>query len=354
MRRNKPVELDLAIMRGLQFIYRSACDLENFALYGHDYLFCFCCIAATSRNVELRRTALNIGYELARQWRRKHADVANDVDADDVANLVIGSYAADRLGARDHALKQKLREVAGCFASRDYLCFDPATEPPPTDVPDECECGACNPRGRKTCLRCKRGLTMLSRYGVWVDALTRSYIGERYGVRLGAAFVDVIKWLPFMRPYPKYQYGDDPDFYWVVYAITHVVYTLNDYSCYDLSPDWLPDEYSFLKRSLKQAIVMEDPETMGEFLDSLKAFGLSEDHPLIVKGMTYLLSEQNADGSWGDLEAEDTYERYHPTWTAIDGLREYALRTERLSFQGLRPLLAHNTKKRVRIRAAGH
>jgi hypothetical protein len=91
---------------------------------------------------------------------------------------------------------------------------------------------------------------------------------------------------------------------------------------------------------------MEDPETMGEFLDTLKSFGLPEDHPLIVKGLSYLLSHQNPDGSWGDVEAEDIYERYHPTWTAIDGLREYAWRGERLSFQRLRPVLVCDTKNR--------
>jgi len=37
---------------------------------------------------------------------------------------------------------------------------------------------------------------------------------------------------------------------------------------------------------------------MGEFLDSLKSFGLAENHPLILKGVNYLLATQNPDGSW--------------------------------------------------------
>jgi hypothetical protein len=69
---------------------------------------------------------------------------------------------------------------------------------------------------------------------------------------------------------------------------------------------------------------MEDAESTGELLDTLKSFGLSEAHPLIQKGKDFLLASQNPDGSWGDLSAKDIYERYHPTWTAIDGLREYA------------------------------
>jgi hypothetical protein len=43
----------------------------------------------------------------------------------------------------------------------------------------------------------------------------------------------------------------------------------------------------------------------------------------------YLLATQNADGSWGDAEAKDIYRRYHPTWTAIDGLRDYKWKRRR-------------------------
>lgn len=342
---NRYIERDLAIKRGMEFIYRTACDSENFEMYGYDYLCCFHCIESTSKDINLRRMARKMGQERALQWRREHTRVPADADADAIAYLVLGSDSADRLGVRDGGFKKQIRQVADRFDAEDYLGFDAATEAPPQDVPEECECGACNPRGRKTCHRCRRRLTMMRSYAVWVDALTRSYIGERYGIRLGASFADVIKWLPTMRPYPTYDDGDNLDFYWAAYAVTHVVYALNDYSLYNLSPSWLPHEYAFLKRNLKQAIVMEDPETMGEFLDTLKSFGLPADHPLMAKGLTYLLSRQNPDGSWGEAEAEDIYERYHPTWTAIDGLRDYRWRGERLSFQRLRPLLTCDTKR---------
>jgi hypothetical protein len=148
-----------------------------------------------------------------------------------------------------------------------------------------------------------------------------------------------------MRPYPnRSRHGDGLDFYWSIYAVTHVVYTLNDYSAYQLSPSWLPDEYAFLKRNLTEAIKMEDPEALGEFLDCLKSFGLAENHPLIRKGLDYLLSCQNSDGSWGEPNADDIYVRFHSTWTAIDGLREYNWRGKRLSFQRLKPLLGEWAK----------
>ncbi|HEY2016923.1 MAG TPA: hypothetical protein VGH38_25640, partial [Bryobacteraceae bacterium] len=50
---------------------------------------------------------------------------------------------------------------------------------------------------------------------------------------------------------------------------------------------------------------------------------LTNDDPHIRAGFDYLLSVQNPDGSWGDVKDPDPYGRYHPTWTSIDGLRDY-------------------------------
>jgi squalene cyclase len=62
---------------------------------------------------------------------------------------------------------------------------------------------------------------------------------------------------------------------------------------------------------------------MGEYLDSLRAFGIGFEDPAIRKGFEFLLSVQNHDGSWGDVHDPDIYGRYHPTWTSVDGLRDY-------------------------------
>ena len=339
MRTFRLAERERAIHRGMEFIYRTACEPENFDQYSYDFLCCFHVISASSSDPDLKRQARAMGRERARAFRRKYPRLPADVDADMIAFLVFGDDAAIRLGVRENNLKDQIRRVAGGFAAKDYLWFDAPNEPPPVDIPEECECGALNTRGKKVCRRCKQPLEMMSRYAIYIDALTRAYIGERYGVTLGARYADVIKWLPGLRPYEEHRNGDNPHFYWEVYAITHVVYTMNDYSLYRLSPRWFPDEFAFLKKNLKEAIAMEDAETLGEFMDALKAFGLGEAHPLIRQGVDYLLATQNEDGSWGDMEAEDIYGRYHPTWTAIDGLRQYAWRGERLSFPRLRPLI---------------
>ena len=39
----------------------------------------------------------------------------------------------------------------------------------------------------------------------------------------------------------------------MVLAITHLVYTLNDYNRYRLSQEWLPQEFEFLRENLQGA-----------------------------------------------------------------------------------------------------
>lgn len=325
-------------MRGLEFIYATARDPANFADYGFDYTFCLHWIASTSRDRALRRAARVMAVECARRWREANPTLPEDADAETIAQAVFGGLTADRLGLRDAAFRREVRGAALNVNVCDVLWFDPTEGPPPDDLPNDCACGEVNTRGRATCRGCRRRLKRLSRYELWLLALIRSYLGERYRVKLGASYADVLRFLPSMRPYPKRADGYE-DFIWAVYAVTHVVYTLNGYSTYKLSPRWLPDEYEFLKDSLDEVINLEDADAVGEVLDSLKSFGLSERHALIRRGVAFLLSSQNEDGSWGDREAADVYERYHPTLTAVNGLRDYSWKEKRLVFPHLLPEL---------------
>src|SRR5205085_5062088 len=183
-----------ALMRGLNFIYRTARDRANFADYGGDYVWCFYTIAAASADPEVRRAARRMGLERARTWRRAHRTLPADADAATIADFIFGCDAADSIGVRDVRLKAVLRRAAARFTAREYLAFDPRTEPPPADMPDECEYdGTENARGALTCRVCHRPLTMRTRYDVWYDALITVYVGDRYGVPLGAHYADVLK-----------------------------------------------------------------------------------------------------------------------------------------------------------------
>jgi hypothetical protein len=337
MKEYRIAERRQAIVRGLESIYRIACDEEVFNDYGHDLLICFQTIAATSEDEKLRRMSRQMGRERALAWRKMCPTLPDEPDGDNIPHLVFGSNAADRLGVRDPLLKAALRRAAPRLTGRDYFWFDAATEPPPGDVPDACKCGEVNPRGTTRCITCRKRLVMQSRYGVWCVALTRTYTGDRYGVKVGSRFADVIKWLPQMRPYQPRE-PDNRDFSDAIYAVTHVVYTLNDYGHYKLAPEWLPHEFEFLRTSQKEAIALNDADMMGEFLDALQSFGMDDRDPAIREGIDFLLAAQNPDGTWGGVNDEDYY-RYHATWTAVDGLREHRWRGVGLSFPKLRPML---------------
>lgn len=316
---------DRAIQRGLRFIYRQARTPKTFEEYGDDMLWCFCSLAVSAADPWLRDNAWRMGQERARAWRRLNPRVPPDADADGIATLVYGSLSADRLGVPDPAIKGALAEAARRFGPVDYLQFDPATGTIPDNVTRPCECEARNSHTAVQCKECDgEPPERVSPYELLLDALVTTFSGDHYGVRLGASLSDVTALVPRLRPYRGADGGNNKDFIEIAYAVTHVVYALNDYGRYRLRPEWLPDEYAYLKENLPQVINDNDPETTGEFIDSLKAFGLTEQDPLIRAGIAFIMRTQHADGSWGDRDDKDPYVAYHSTWTAINGLMDYA------------------------------
>jgi hypothetical protein len=329
-----------AIMRALDYIQRSAQNPKNFAADGSDFLFCFYSIANSARDPALRTAAASLGRETAQRWAKTNGTVAATASEDEVADLVFGWLAASQLGQDDTRIKPALRRAAARFTAVDYLLFDPAKEPPPSDLPERCRYDfVWNARGATVCRKCGRALRMRSKYDIWLDALISTYTGERYGIRLGSSYRDVLRWIPSMRPYLDRSQAGYATFIDTVYAVTHVVYTLNDYGTLLLPRELLPQEYSYLKQNLGEAIALKDPETMGEFLDTLKSFGMNVSDGEIRTGMKYLLDTQRAEGTWSAPDEKDPYTLYHSAWTGIDGLKDCLWRGQGLSFPELQPLL---------------
>lgn len=330
---------DAAVERGLEFIYKIALNPKYFSRWGSDLLFCFYTISTTAKNEKLRDMAHRMGEERAREWRREHQAPPTD-NPSDLQIFAHGAVAADGfLGGGDPALRNRVQEAAQRFSAVDFMGFDPRSEPPPFDIPELCpKCQHRNPRGATVCQKCQTPLTFRSPYDVWLDALIITYQGEDYGVTLGASYPDVLREVSRMRPYPAPTANQD-QFNDVSYAVTHVIYTLNRYHQYRLSPDWLPQEFDYLKTNIRTAERNKNWELLGEFTDALRAFGEDESDAEIQVALSYLLSHQNRDGSWGDVDEDDIYTRYHSTWTAIDGLRQYSFQGEKLRFPEMLRLL---------------
>jgi hypothetical protein len=327
-----------SILRGLEFIYASASTPKHFEDNGDDFLWCFYSLSAAAKDPELKRRAWVMGQERAHEWRRTNAHVPANADADVIGGLAFGSLSATLLDVPDDNLKAELVAVAHRFKPEDYLQFDPAKEPPPSDIPRNCKkCKSSNPRGTKVCRKCGSQLRMNSPYDILCEALISGYTTNQYGVWLGGSYEDIAQWIPKMRPYPKPADKNFRNSHDAAYAITHIVYTLNDYTLYRLKPEWLPEEYEYLKANLKANIAENDPETLGEFIDTLKSFGVDERDPDMRTGVEFLLAHQNSDGSWGNMKEGDSYVRYHTTWTAMNGVMEYQWRGEGVIFpEGLR------------------
>lgn len=289
-------ERHAAIERALGFIHTVASDNSNFARYGGDLLWCLYSISHTSRDPELSAAAGRMARDLAGRWRASHRHVPANASAVEIYLLVEGAYAAERLGLPDARFKKEVRLAARRFNARDYLGFDPS-EPPRRDDP--------------------------KRYDVFTDALIRSYFGDAYGIPLGAHYRDVVRWLPRLRPYEGFD--DDTEFD-AFYAVTHVIYTLDRYHENSIAVSLLPEEFSFVRRKLADAIEEEDPEMAAEAIDCLKAAGLGNDAQ-VEKGIEYLIASQRADGAWAG-DNDDVYTAYHSAWTGIDGLRDYRYRRQ--------------------------
>ena len=313
-----------AAYRGLQLLRRLATRKSIFAKYSGHLLPAFYFIATTSRNAALRRSALTTGRERARYWKQQWDVRRRKLDPATVLDEVSAAYAAEQFGIPHPRIRRDLEAAIARYSPRELLGFDPLAETIPRNIPEDCECGSSNERGRRRCRTCRRPLAPRSRYEVWYYALISLYFCERYGLHLPVSRADVMQLLPTLRPYPPARSRFYRD---AIYAVTHIVYTFNDYNRWRVPAGMLRPERAFLKLSLPWAIKQGEADTVGEIIDSLAGLGLADSDPLMAKGRAFLLERQCDDGGWGD--EDDEYGRFHSVWTGIDGLRDYRWRGRR-------------------------
>ncbi|MFC1610248.1 hypothetical protein ACFL6C_04770 [Myxococcota bacterium] len=320
-------ERDRALLRGLEYIHELAEDPETFDNNIGDFLWCDYAIVATTPDPHLRYVAQSYGQKLAERWKAKTRGLPLEADMHVVWELASTLYVAESLGVPYETLREQLEPRIAAISVEDWLDFDPRREPPPTKRVVLKGKEACAAAGREapvggSCPDVKFRMTDLD---IFYDAMITTYFGDRFGVTHGASFEDFARWLPQLYPYPtKEEEIGGEAFYDLIYVVTHVVYTHNDYGELGLSPLDLPEEFQFLRQTFHIPIEDEDCETYAEYVDTLKSFGVSpEDDRNMALAIESLMALQNVDGSWGAVELDDVYDRFHTTWTAIEALRDY-------------------------------
>ena len=111
----------------------------------------------------------------------------------------------------------------------------------------------------------------------------------------------MLRWLPSLRPYPAHDYGSW-DYYDAIYAITHVVYSYNHYNLNRISPECFPAEFDCTKTNLPSAIHDNDPELLGEYVDSLRAFGFDYSYAPLRDATDYSSKRKIPTGKAGEIQ----------------------------------------------------
>jgi hypothetical protein len=275
-----------ALVRGMDYMIRSASDPENFEEYASDYLFFF---ADVSRFEDpwIREQARAHGFRLGNVYLEEMFDLEC---ADDVVDAASVLWALDIQGKNVDVSQAVLRWVAPRFPLRDYLGFEPWVGRPDLDL--------------------------------LIDLLIGFHFTDRVGVPVGVSFAEVLLFVPAAVYLPDAEVGGDR-YVDQNNLVTHLVYTLSGYAGWEVSAELLPREFAYIKEQFPVAVMWADPETLAEFIDSLKLMG--EWDPLMDQAVLVLLSLQKPDGRWEPVEVEDEYDRYHATWCVMDALRSYRL-----------------------------
>jgi hypothetical protein len=285
------------MLRGLAFLGRYGHTSECWDECAPDVVYMFFHLATRPRPSDFTRRARILSRRAALRWAHEHPRLPARAPAEDVVfGYAYGAYTAHRVGLDVRQLRRDLVAVAPAIAARPLLGFDPQRERP-------------------------------SSASDWQYAMVGTHIAEGIGMRLRWSLRDLVRWRHAMQPYPRPRRGQGLGSrgWSAFYAVTHLVYVLNDYSLRLLPRARFEPEIDVLRAGAEAGIAEGDVEAVGEAVDALLSLGHTEQDDVVVRGRAAILERQNRDGSWGARE-DTPYTRFHKTWVALDGLTSYGRR----------------------------
>ena len=106
--------------------------------------------------------------------------------------------------------------------------------------------------------------------------------------------VNLISRLHIIRPYKSLKQIGEIAFKEQCYFVTHLILALTSWGRYKLPKQSMIPEFIFLLQNLNVVIKLGDPELAGEFLQSLRLLGVSNESYPIQRGISYLLNKEKS------------------------------------------------------------
>lgn len=276
-----------AVWAAYTWMVRQSGRQEVVAEYGTDFMEFYYELSTSARDPRLREAARLQGRTATLRYLRIMGPASNPTEALD---LISAASLSEEFGIRSPLLARLAHQAGTGFDFEDLYSVHPGVTIEDPDV--ICDAIICLHFARRADLTDGEALQ-------WAISLARTHV---YGDPRQMEPDDVI----------------DQD-----NLVTHVVYVLSDYGRLSLAGCALTREREYMIAQLPRVVRQGDVELTSEFVDSLRILGVGDEHRAVSAARSWLLTVQNPDGSFGDPGAEDFYDRYHSTWTALNALRDF-------------------------------
>ncbi|UIZ29411.1 hypothetical protein KXD40_003121 [Peronospora effusa] len=266
-----------------------------------------------------------------------------------------------------HGLHHKVIDLMKSrkFTVMDYFGWHPAIECPTVRCSSLCAfCGIRNAPEVDLCSRCHHKLVFPTTFTKYISTLLAAFYAEQVGIPLGASTLDVFAHTNTVRGLYKGLRPFDADgVVWELFTdqlseLLRMIFgfldIMSNFGTLQLNPDLFVPEVNiiFNPAYVNQAMITNEFEVVGKFLQCMKLFGLAksmENENMIESCERYLLFKHLPNGSWCKSNGS-TVDQYKATVTCSKALLNPEFRGYgpiSLNFQRLLEKWARNSSPKL-------